>query len=153
MPILFQRAGNASDSARMLEVHTLNWRLTMTALFLTGAATWLAFVLHRVVFTWLVAPEYRTISWLLPGMVLAGGLFATGQCAAISLLSGTETRSLLALKIVTAIVGVLLNMLGAARWGVIGVVGAGIIFSMGYLLWTLYLVRSQYNQLTLTGIR
>ena len=151
MPILFQRAGNASDAARMLEVHTLTRRLTMTTLLLTGAATWLAFVLHRVVFTWLVAPEYRAISWLLPGMVLAGGLFATGQCAIISLLSSTETRSLLALKIVTASVGVLLNMWGAAQWGVMGVVGAGVMFSTVYMLWTLHLVRSQYNQLVDVG--
>jgi O-antigen/teichoic acid export membrane protein len=150
-PVFFQRAGNASDPSRMRQIHTLNWRLTMAALSLTGAAALLAFVLHGIVFTWLVASEYRTISWLLPGMVLAGGLFATGQLAGISLLSGTETRSLLAPKVVTAIVGVLLNIFGAAWWGIIGVVGAGVIFSAVYLLWVLHLVRSQYNQLVDVG--
>jgi len=150
-PVFFQRAGNASDPSRMRQIHTLNRRLTMAALFLTGAAALLAFVLHGIVFTWLVAPEYRTISWLLPGMVLAGGLFATGQLAGISLLSGTETRSLLSLKVVTAIVGALLNIFGAAWWGIIGVVGAGVIFSTVYLLWILHLVRSQYNQLVDVG--
>lgn len=150
-PVFFQRAGNASDPSRMRQIYTLNWRLTMVALFLTGAAAFLAFVLHGIVFMWLAAPEYRAISWLLPGMVLAGGLFATGQLAVISLLSGTETRSLLSLKVVTAIVGVLLNIFGAAWWGIIGVVGAGVIFSTVYLLWILHLVRGQYNQLVDVG--
>jgi len=150
-PVFFQRAGDASDPSRMQQVHTLNWRLTMVALLLTGIVTLLAFALHRLVFRWLVAPDYRAVSRLLPGMMLAGGLFATGQFAVISLLSGAETRSLIVPKVITAVVGVLLNMLGAAWWGILGVVGAGVITSAFYLLWILHLVRTRRNQLVSMG--
>ena len=57
-----------------------------------------------------------------------------------------KTRSLLAPKVVTAIVGVLLNMLGAAWFSVSGVVGAGVVASAVYLLWILHLVRTRRNQ-------
>ena len=116
-PVLFQRAGDASDTSRMLQVYALNWRLTIGALLFTSVAVLLAFALHGKVFDWLVAPDYRTVSWLLPGMVLAGGLFATGQFASISVLSGAETRNLITPKIASALIGVSLNMLGAAWVG------------------------------------
>ncbi|MCX5701470.1 MAG: lipopolysaccharide biosynthesis protein [Candidatus Omnitrophica bacterium] len=146
-PVFFQRVGDASDPSRMWQVHILNWRLTVVTLFITGIATLLAFSLHRSIFRYLVAPEYREISWLLPGMVLAGGLFASGQCGSIIFQIGMETRSLLLPKVLTAIVGVLLNILGAAYWGVVGVVAASVIFYFSYTLWILILVRLRYKLL------
>lgn len=139
-PIFFQRVGDASVTSNMRHVNTLIGRLTMVAILLTGVAVLLAFGIHGFVFKFLVAQEFRSVSWLLPGMVLAGGLFATGQIAVISLLSGTKTRRLIPPKVATAVIGVLLNMLGAAWWGIIGVVGASAITAAVYLLWILYLV-------------
>ncbi|MEJ5309064.1 MAG: oligosaccharide flippase family protein [Anaerolineae bacterium] len=150
-PVLFQRAGDASDTERVKQVHIINWRLTMGALLLTGMATLGALGLHRLVFQWLVAPDYREVSWLLPGMVMAGGLFATGQFATISLLSDVKTRHLIAPKIVAALIGVLLNLIGAIGWGITGVVGAGIIANAIYLVWILWLVRKQRLQIQATG--
>lgn len=149
-PVLFQRAGDASDVARVKQVHTFNWWLTVGALALTGVATLFTLGLHRLIFQWLVAPAYREISWLLPGMVMAGGLFATGQFATISLLSDVETRKLIAPKIMTASIGVLLNIIGAIEWGITGVVGAGIVASAIYLVWILWLVRKRRIQIQAT---
>jgi O-antigen/teichoic acid export membrane protein len=138
-PMLFQRAGDASDLSRMREVHIINRRLTVGALLLTAIAVLCAFALHRLIFDWLVAPDYRAVSWLMPGMVLASGLFACGQVAAISLLSDTETRILIAPKIATALVGILLNIVGAALWGIVGVVFAGVVTAVMYLVWIWFL--------------
>ena len=146
-PIFFQRAGDATDVLRMRWVYNINWRLTMATLILTGISTLFAYVLHGFIFRWLVAPEYRDISWLLPGMTLAGGLFATGQFAAISLFSETETRILITPKIATAIIGVMLNIIGAVWFGVSGVVGACAVTSGIYMLWILYLVRMRHNKM------
>ena len=145
-PVLFRRAGDASDASRMQQVYTLNWRLTLGALLLTGVAVLLSFALNEPIFRWLVAPDYRAVSWLMPAMVLVGGLFATGQFAVISLLSGAETRGLIAPKTSTALLGIGLNMLGAARWGIAGVVCASAITATVYLTWTLWLVKTRQNQ-------
>jgi len=146
-PIFFQRAGDATDELRMKRVYTINWRLTMATLILTGISTLLASSLHSFIFRWLVAPEYRNISWLLPGMVLAGGLFATGQFVSISLFIETETRILILPKIATAVIGVLLNIIGAAWFSVSGVVGACVVTSAVYMFWILYLVRIRYSKI------
>ncbi len=138
-PMLFQRAGDACDLSRMRQVHIINRRLTVGALLLTAIAVLCAFALHGLIFDWLVAPDYRAVSWLMPGVVLASGLSACGQVAAISLLSGTETRILIAPKIATALVGVLLNIVGAALWGIVGVVFAGVVTAVMYLVWIWFL--------------
>lgn len=146
-PIFFQRAGDATNESRMRRIYTINWQLTMVTLILIGISTLLAYALHGFIFKWLVAPEYRDISWLLPGMVLAGGLFATGQFASLSLFCETETRILITPKIGTAVIGVLLNIIGAAWFGVSGVVGACVVASSVYMLWILYLVRIRHNKM------
>ena len=140
-PILFQRAGDASDARRMATVRSLSRGLLLASLALTAAGTLLALALHRLVFTLLVSSEYRSISELLPFMVLSGGLFASGQVAALSPLSRPRSSGLLAPKIGTAILGVGLNLLGAFVLGIRGVVWAGVVFSASYLLWILWLDR------------
>ena len=147
MPMFFQHAGDASDLTRMRRVHVLNWRLTVAMLIFTGVAGLMAAALHRVVFVWLVAPEYHEVSWLLPGMVLAGGLFATGQIASIDLMSKVETKKLIAPKIVTAAIGVILNFLGAAWYGVPGVVGSFLTFSVSHFIWVECLVIRGYRKM------
>jgi len=75
-PIFYQRAGDASDSRRNANVNSLNWRLTGLALGVTGAAFLVAFLYHTQIFQVFVAKEYGTVSYLLPWMLLAGGVFA-----------------------------------------------------------------------------
>jgi O-antigen/teichoic acid export membrane protein len=147
VPVFFQQAGDGSDSSRIRHVHALTYRLTLCGLLLTAAAILPAFVLHGFIFRWLVAPGYQSVSPLLPAIVLAGGLFASGQLASVSLMSGTETRGLLAPKIVTAIIGVLLNVVGAKLFGITGVVGALAVASGLYLFWMLYLVMKENRRL------
>jgi len=145
-PIFFQRAGDASDPSRLQHVYGLNRRLTMAAILLTLVTAVVAYACHGAIFRCLVAPEYRAISWMLPGMVLAGGLFASGQFAVVSLLSGAQTHSLILPKVAVAVFGVLLNILGAACYGMVGVVTATVIAAAVYLLWILRLVGLQSKQ-------
>lgn len=140
-PIFFQRAGDASDPSRMRDVYSLNWRLTLWALILASVMSLAAAALHGTVFHLLVDRAYYSVSGLLPLMVLSSGLFAAAQFALISLLSKTESLTLLAPKVVTAALGVLLNFAGAIWLGVPGVVGANLVFSIAYLAWILALVR------------
>ncbi|HOH63402.1 MAG: lipopolysaccharide biosynthesis protein [Sedimentisphaerales bacterium] len=138
-PVFFQRAGDASDLSRVERVYRLNRKLTVAALALTAVATLMAWAWHDPIVRFLVAAEYRTISGLLPGMVLAGGLFASGQLAVVSLLSGVQTRALVLPKVATAVLGVVLNILGAALFGTPGVVAAMVLAAAVYLIWILCL--------------
>jgi len=148
-PIFYQRAGDASDSRRTADVSRLSWNLTGLALGTTAAVFLLALFFHRQIFHLLVAREYAHVSGLLPWMLLAGGIFAAGQAIALNLMSQLRTRSMMAAKIVTAILGTGLNF-GLAYWlGTAGIVIAAVLFSVLYFAWmALLLVRSPHNALS-----
>ena len=139
-PMLFRRAGDASDVVRMDEVRRLSRRLLSFSLALTALGGLLAQWLHEPIFALLVAPPYRAVAPLLPLMVVSGGLFASGQVAILSLLSDTRTDPLIRPKIVTALLGVAPNLAGAWLFGLRGVVGGVLVFSAAYLAWVLRLL-------------
>lgn len=142
VPILYQRAGDASDNTRNAEAKRLSWQLTWLSLGLTGVAFLVALLLHAQLFRVLVAEEYRTLSYLMPWIIVSGGIFASGQTLASNLQAQMKTREMMAAKIVTAILGIALNFSGAYLYGITGIICAGILFSILYFFWMVVLVNN-----------
>jgi len=142
-PVLFSRAGDGTDPARMAQSHRLNLLIFQGSILLTALTAVVALLFHQQIFALFVATEYRHVSPLLSLMVLAGGLFAAGQIAVLSLLSGVNSQALLPPKIVTALLGMLLNFVGAFWLGISGVVYASVAVSSIYLLWVWLLVKRE----------
>jgi O-antigen/teichoic acid export membrane protein len=141
MPILYQRAGDASDSRRNDGVKKLSWYLTWSTLSLTGFIFVAVFLSHTLIFRILVAREYSAVSYLLPWMILAGGIFASGESLAYNLLAQMKTREMMMVKISTALFGIALNFTGVYLFGTKGIVGAAVLFSISYLVWVAVLVK------------
>ena len=139
-PILFERVGNGVDPLRVKSGRSLLMKLNvLTALgVLTGTLTTLFF--HELLFSFLVGVEYRHASYLLPQIMLAGGLFAAGQVAALGIIMGTTTTPLLPVKIGTGILGVLLSFVFAYYQGLDGVIFAAICSAAIYYVWVLIVV-------------
>ena len=140
-PILYERSGDAKNEARNLSVHQISWRITNVSLALSLVAFIFTYYLHDWLFSILVAKPYQEVSQFLPWVVLAGGLFSTGQMLSLKILSELRSSSLIAIKIVTAIVAVLINVLGAWLYGFLGVIVALVIFSLIYLIWMLIMAK------------
>jgi len=134
-PILFQVAGDAKDLVRVSRAGGYIWKLVVFGLSLTFVATVAAFFLHDFVFTLVVADEYREWSYLLCGLVFAGGVFASGQMLTVKLMGEFKVKDIAVVKIVTGCMGVLLNIGGAFLAGVDGVVISMVVFSVIYFLW------------------
>src|SRR5260221_2232763 len=134
-PILYQLSGNATDHSRNVNVHRLCWSLTHISLLLTALGFALAFVMHGWLFRLLVATEFRSTSYLLPWVVLAGGLFAAGQILGLKLMSEIRSSTMTRAKIVTALIGTLFNVVGAALAGMRGVMASLVAFSIIYFVW------------------
>lgn len=134
-PILYQRSGDATDHDRNAYVHRLGWRMTHFSIMLTLFSFVIIFATHEWFLGLLVAAEYRGSSYLLPWIVLAGGLFAAGQMLSLKLMSEMKSSAMTTAKIVTALIGILFNVIGAALAGIDGVVGALVAFSVIYFVW------------------
>jgi O-antigen/teichoic acid export membrane protein len=134
-PIFYQRAGDASDIRRNADVTNLSWRLTGLVLGVTGTVFFVALQFHAQIFLILVAREYWSVSYLLPWMLVAGGLFAAGQTIALNLMSQMKTRVMLAATIIPCLLGVAFNFVGAYWYGTTGIVIAGVSFSVLYSAW------------------
>jgi O-antigen/teichoic acid export membrane protein len=146
LPVMFQRAGDASDRERMSHVYRTSWYLTGAALALTFAAVLGAALLHGPIFRMFVAAQYASVAFFLPWVVLAGGFFAAAQAAAMGPLSERESKVLMRPKVTCAVIGIGLNCMGAALFGVAGVVGAGVLFGALYLTWIGLIVVRQYRE-------
>ncbi|MBU4488097.1 MAG: lipopolysaccharide biosynthesis protein [Candidatus Omnitrophica bacterium] len=142
-PIFYQQAGSANDNRRNTNVNSLSWRLTGFTLGATFITFLAAFLFHAQIFRIFAAKEYASISYLLPWMFLAGGVFAAGQAITLNLQSQMKTRVIMTAKIITALLGVIFNFAGAYWYGITGIVIAGVFFSAVYFIWMAAL--SKYN--------
>lgn len=133
-PIFFNRAGDATNKSLNTSVHRINMQTSLVMLILTIVAVFISWFIHGYVFRLFVSIEFRSHSYLLPWFVLAGGLFSTGQMLVLKVLSEVRPRILLSVKIGTAVVGLILNVIGAWLAGINGVIAALVIFSSVYVL-------------------
>src|SRR5439155_23269498 len=121
-PIFFSAAGDGGDASQMRRVSQMGRHVVYLSCAACAAATIAALVLHRPLAALMLAPEFRPWSWLLPCLVLSGGLYATGQLAVLPVISGTDTRMLIPAKVVTAVIGVALSAAAAWHLGIVGVI-------------------------------
>jgi len=142
-PIFYQRAGDASDNQRNANVSNLSWQLTRLSLLATGVAFLATFLLHTQLFGLLVAKEYSRISYLLPWIILAGGIFSAGESMSLNLMSQMKTQYLIKAKIGTALMGIVFNVAGGYLSGSAGIVTANILFSAIYFTWMVILSKNQ----------
>jgi O-antigen/teichoic acid export membrane protein len=140
-PILYERVGDAQDNCRNENAYKITWMLTAWALALTCFISLFAFAFNQQIFSIFVAAEYGSASNLLPWMIISGGIFAAGQTITLNMMSLMKTEAMMRAKILTALLGIILNCGGAYWYGTVGVVFAGVAFSLSYLVWMMILSR------------
>jgi O-antigen/teichoic acid export membrane protein len=138
-PIVFEKAGNGLDPIRLREAQKLTFLAVGLFLVMTALGALLAAVFREPVFNLFLAKQYRSVTTLMPWMILAGGFFAAGQVATLVLMSRMSTQMLVVPQIVTGLLGAVLNIAGAAWLGIRGVVFASVSYGSIYLVWMLLL--------------
>ena len=140
-PILFQRSGDATDKDRNNGVRQLAWRMSQGALVLTSVCFMTTVLLHGTLFRFLASAEFRDTSYLLPWFILAGGVYGASEMLALKLMSDMKSRAMLIAKILTSIVAIALNLVGAYVAGIHGLVAALVAFSFLSFIWMAVLNR------------
>lgn len=134
-PILFQRAGDGVSTQRLANAGTLTLGVMSGVLVMAVMAFLITSAVHEWIFRVFVAKQYATVSYLLPWLILSGGILAAGQVLSLDRLNALDSKGLIAPKVITAIMGGLLNILGAYLYGLQGVVAANLLFSVIYFGW------------------
>ena len=140
-PVFYGRAGDASDARRTASVRRMNRNFTVLCLVATLGVFLIAYLFHAEIFSIFVAAEYASVSYLLPWVMLSSGIFAAGQAIALNLMSHLQTQNMVTVKVVTALLGIAANVVGAYLYGVEGIVIAGFIYAVPHSLWLLSLAR------------
>jgi O-antigen/teichoic acid export membrane protein len=140
-PIFFQRSGDGNNKRRNAEVSRIGLRLTGLAIGLTGIAFCMSLLLHIQIFEVFVDRKYRSVSYLLPWMVLSGGIYSASQTIALNLMSQNKNSEMMPFKIMTALLGIVLNFVCGYYYGILGVIIANVIFSFSCLISMLILSR------------
>ena len=141
-PILFQRSGDGLDPKRNADVHKRAWQIVVVTIAITLLISLASYFVHNLIFSILTSDRYRSVSYLLPYMILAGGVFSAGQVLSLKLMSDLNTKALIWPKIITSAIGALLSFVGAYLMGVEGVVGAVLLFGVLQLVWMAWLTRN-----------
>ena len=137
-PIIFQRAGDASSQQRVIKAVKLNVLTMGIVLIVTSIIFIIAWTGHAIIFDLLAAKQYTKVSYLLPWFTLSAGIVAAAHVLSLARMSILQTKELITPKIVTAILGLLLNYFGAHLYGLEGVVFAQLIFSIIYFVWMFF---------------
>jgi O-antigen/teichoic acid export membrane protein len=149
-PIIFSRAGDGKDLQRLNNAMSLNLKIFGAVLLTTVCIFFVTWITHELIFKFFVAKEYREVSYLLPWISLSAGLVTSGHILSLARMSAMETKALIAPKVLTAILGGVLNVLGAFLYGLEGIVIAQILFSIIYLGWMAFQFFSYGYKLKLT---
>jgi O-antigen/teichoic acid export membrane protein len=134
-PVVFRIAGSGTDPRSVRASHTYVLVAAAILLLGTAAAVAIAWRFHEAIFGLLVGPGFAQYSYLLPLGVVVGGFLATGQVMSMTVLSRDAAQQLVLPKAVTAVLGLVLNVLGAVFFGVVGVLWANVVFSLVFLVW------------------
>ena len=134
-PILYARAGDASDLDRLRNTHRVVIRVAAVGLGMTIALAVASCFGHGVVFRLMVAAEYRDISMYMPFMVIAAGVLQVSQAMGSIVLISRKTSAMLPLAIWGQLYIATQNFLFVYLWGMHGLIFSMVIGALLHLSW------------------
>ncbi|MDB4220767.1 oligosaccharide flippase family protein [Amylibacter sp.] len=137
-PIVFQKAGDATDLDRIEEVFKITKNAVFGMLTVTLLISFAAYFWHDIVLKLLVNEAFRAFSYLLPIMVLAGGFQSCHHLIGLRITSGLSVRKIMVPQIVFAILFCILNSFGAYIGDLNGLVLCFLLGSLVSIIWIVF---------------
>lgn len=137
-PVLYEKTGSGEDLSRVTAVRREINTIKKYVIALTFLCFIIASFTHEIVFNILVSDEYLKISYLLPFILLAGGMFSLGQVFALQMMIDKRNRQLLGIKVFSACVGIVGNVVLSMAFSIVGTVASLSLFAAVFLLSTMF---------------
>jgi hypothetical protein len=127
----------------MQNVHNITFKIATFCFCITLVGFLVTLLWHQYIFALLVAPEYQGVSYLLPWALAGGGGFATGQVLTLKMLSNIDSKAIIGVKVISALIGVGLNFFAVYYAGLLGAVMANFLFGIIYTSWVFRITLKQ----------
>lgn len=134
-PILFSRSGDATSSERNKNVKRFVKNLASFGLFFTFCAALIAWLFHREIFRLLVAEDYHNVSYLMPWVILAGGLLGIAQIFGTQIFSELRTKEVMSAGVITGLIGTVCNIILIYLFNIYGAVASLCVYAAINLYW------------------
>lgn len=139
-PIIYQRVGDARNHDRVKSMQKLVRRICLCWLVLTIVLFIVTTMFHQLIFRILVSAQYQPVSYLMPYLLVAGGLSAMHTSLNAQLIAMRISKERIPMQIISSILGITLIMAGSWMGGIDGVVcGVVLSFTLKFV-WTYALV-------------
>ncbi len=150
-PILFAKAGDATDHERLINTHHIILRVAAVGLSFTVTIAIVSFIAHDLIFRLMVAADYRDMSIFMPYVVLAAGILQVSQTIANIVVIEKQTRRFLPLSIIGNGIVALMNLYFTSRWGIGGLITSMVAGATIHLLWMIQIVSANVKNLRRSG--
>lgn len=150
-PILFTRAGSATDHDRLRNTQRVIIRIALLGFGCTLLIAGISFFVHDLIFQFLVASEYRQMSVYMPYVILAAGILSVSQALAVIIAIENQTRRFLPLAIIGNGGIAALNLYLTYRWGIEGLIASMVLGAGIHFTWMLKLSLKNVNRVKIIG--
>lgn len=132
-PIVFQRAGDGSNSDRMaLSLRLIRIGILTMATWITAAVA-VSIFLGGPIMELFASESYRPGAVYVPLIILGAGLMQMGHLLALVPLTFNKMLSYRRIKVLHGLAAILLNLLGARLFGIVGVCVSLVIAGVAYV--------------------
>lgn len=146
-PIVFARAGNATDHGRIRDTHLIIMRVAVVGLGLTLLIAVISLFTHEIVFQLMVASSYRGISLYMPHVILAAGILQVSQSLLLLVTIENQTRKILPLAIIGNSITAIMNLYFTRQWGINGLIISMVAGASLHLVWVISIVSANVSRL------
>lgn len=150
VPIFFDHSGDGSCQNSNRKVCVVNGWVSVCMLIIVLIIFFVVLIFTPFLANILVSPAYRDAAWMLPWLVLSGGLYAVARQLLVSLYSGVESWKMITVSFWGGGLALVLNIAGGWFLGMPGVIFSGVCFSGIYVALAGCL---HYRELTLRPVQ
>ena len=150
-PILFARAGNATDHDRLRNTQRIVMHVAVVGLGFTLGVAVISHFIHDFIFRLMVASEYRHISIYMPYVILAAGILQVSQSIAVLVAIENQTSRFLPLAIIGNSAIALMNFYFTREWGIDGLITSMVVGATIHLTWMILIVFKNVERLHRSG--
>lgn len=141
MPVIFEKAGNATDQEKMYEIYRVVVKYAICGVLFIFVVALFAYIFHSKIFLILTSKTYEKYSYLLPLSIAAGGLLQVSIFLATIPLAFINTSVFIPLNIYGNIIISINNALFAFAWGLDGLFVGMLISSLFHVIWNIFNIR------------